>query len=99
MLFKPRGPAATSQAPASQALAKIVDEVRALRPPTSSLYYACVQERLHAQEAELAAINTAMDQARTDGFAAAVRLMSLDAPERVVFNAFTELSSGKGGMP
>jgi len=73
--------------------------VRSLRPPAASLYYACVRERLHAHETELAAINTAMDQARTVGFAAAVRLMSLDAPERVVFNAFTELSSGKGGTP
>lgn len=94
MTIKPSGPASESLA-----IAKITDEARALRPPTSSLYYACVQERVTAQQAELAAIDTALDQARTEGFAAAVRLMSLDAPERVVFNAFTELSSGRTGTP
>ncbi len=97
MFHKTRGPAAPVPASVSQAVATITDEARALRPPTSSLYYACVQERLAAQAAELAALDTAMDRTRTEGFAAAVRLMSLEAPERVVFNAFTELSRGKPG--
>jgi hypothetical protein len=96
MFSKSRGHAAPGPAKPSQAVARITDEARALRPPSSSLYYACVQERVTARDAELAAINTAMDQAQAEGFAAAVRLMSLDAPERVVFDAFTELS-GNGG--
>jgi hypothetical protein len=99
MIFKPLRSAATDQPKPSQAIATITDEARALRPPTPSLYYACMQERLHAQAAELSALNTAMERARTEGFAAAVRLMSLDAPERIVFNAFTEVSGGQGGTP
>ena len=99
MFKQPRGTAAPGPAKVSQAIANITDEVRALRPPTASLYYACVQELLGVQAAELAVLNPAIDQAHIEGFAAAMRLMSLDAPERVVFDAFTELSDGKRGTP
>lgn len=81
------------QGTAEEYLANIAEEAGALRLPNVSLFFAAAQERLAAKAGEVATINADMEQVRADGFAAAVRLMSLDAPERAVFDVFTELSS------
>jgi hypothetical protein len=82
---------ATAPQPASLILAKIADAARALRLPSHSLYYAYGQERAADLRERIDAVDAALQQVQREADEAAVRLMSLDAPERVVFSSFTEL--------
>jgi hypothetical protein len=77
-------------------LTQIARESNALRLPSPSLYYTYLVSRTRERDRQLSQVSAALESTRAEGFAAAIRLMSLDAPERVLFNAYTEILSREG---
>jgi len=84
----------TAPPPASPALTRIHADASALRLPSGADYSAAHQEALQTLQAELFKLHAAIEEARTAAFAAAVTLMSLNAPAPTQLNAYTELIAG-----
>lgn len=76
----------------SPALTQLAAEIRALRPPTPSLYITRAQERITAHYTRLDEIDSALLDIRAEAYRAAVVLHSLNVKDFVVVN-FAELTN------